>query len=327
MKKKFRSFKEAREFAQSLSLKGQKEWFTLSTSKKLPKDIPYNPASTYLRKGWKSWGDFLGTGNISSIAKSQSWKPFKDTRKYARSLGLSGNNEWRKIIKSGNLLSDIPTKPDEVYRNKGWKSWGDWLGTGIVATYKLEFRNFKEARKFTHSIGLKNNKEWRRFSKSNKKPQDIPADPENVYKKEWTSWGDFLGTGTIAMSNIEFRTFLEAREFVQSLKLKTNIEWREFVKSKDSPSDIPTSPDKVYKKEWTSWGDWLGTGRIAFEKTQWLPFQEAKKEYQKLSQKFNIKGHADWRKFIKTHELPNDLPYSPWVIYSKENVLKRMKKN
>jgi len=251
------------------------------------------------------------------------FRSFLEARKYARSLGLSGNNEWRKIIKSGNLLSNIPVNPDQVYKNRGWKTWGDWLGTGIVATYYLEFRNFKEAREFARSIGLKNNKEWRRFSKSTKKPQDIPADPEKVYKKEWTSWGDFLGTGTIAMSNIEFRPFLEAREFVQSLKLETNMEWREFVKSKDRPSDIPTSPEKVYKKEWTSWGDFLGTGTIAFEKRHWLPFQEAKKEYQKLSQKYNIQGMTDWRKFLQTHELPNDLPHSPWLIYSKENILRK----
>jgi hypothetical protein len=27
--------------------------------------------------------------------------------------------------------------------------------------------------------------------------------------------------------------------------------------------DIPANPVRIYEKEWISWGDWLGTGRIA----------------------------------------------------------------
>ena len=38
---------------------------------------------------------------------------------------------------------------------------------------KLSWRPFKEAREFVHSLKLRNNIEWREYSKSEEKPDDI----------------------------------------------------------------------------------------------------------------------------------------------------------
>ena len=38
------------------------------------------------------------------------------------------NQEWRKYAKSGKLPKDIPTNVWQVYKNKGWKGWRDFLG-------------------------------------------------------------------------------------------------------------------------------------------------------------------------------------------------------
>lgn len=43
-----------------------------------------------------------------------------------------------------------------------------------------------------HSLRLKNQVEWRAYSKSMSKPADIPATPEKVYRKEWKGMGEFL---------------------------------------------------------------------------------------------------------------------------------------
>ena len=46
-----------------------------------------------------------------------------------------------------------------------------------------------------HKQKLKNQKEWKDFSKSDRKPDNIPAAPHKVYKgKGWTNLGDWLGT-------------------------------------------------------------------------------------------------------------------------------------
>lgn len=71
---------------------------------------------------------------------------------------------------------------------------GDWLGTGVVASHKRSFENFKETRKFACSLNLRNNLEWRAYAKLGKLPPDIPATPDAVYKnKGWSGWKNWLG--------------------------------------------------------------------------------------------------------------------------------------
>jgi len=51
MKKQFRDFESAQEFAQSLGLKGAKAWFEYCKSGNKPDDIPTAPWTVY--KEWK----------------------------------------------------------------------------------------------------------------------------------------------------------------------------------------------------------------------------------------------------------------------------------
>jgi hypothetical protein len=67
----------------------------------------------------------------------------------------------------------------------------------------MKFRPFAEAREHVRRLGLKSQSEWRKkYCKSGHRPVDIPANPDNIYKGDWRSWGDFLGTGTINFKNI-----------------------------------------------------------------------------------------------------------------------------
>ena len=116
---------------------------------------------------------------------------------------------------------------------------------------KKTYRSYQQARKFVHSLKVKNQKEWRLYCKSGKKPDDIPYDLSGVYKnKGWTNWIDFLGSDPKRSRNREFWSFEKARKFAQSLKLNGAQEWEEFAKSKKRPFYIPSSPRRTYKKEW-----------------------------------------------------------------------------
>jgi hypothetical protein len=136
------------------------------------------------------------------------------------------------------LPKDIPSKPNRTFKDKGWKSLGDWLGTGTVAPRLREYRPFEKARKFARSLGLKSGKEWQEFCKGQLPekgtlPKDIPASPNNPYRDEgWINWGDWLGTGTIALWLREYRSFEEARAYVQSLGLSGKSEWDKYCKNK-----------------------------------------------------------------------------------------------
>lgn len=66
------------------------------------------------------------------------WRPFTKSRKFVRKLNLACNMKWRDYCKSGKKPDNIPANPNVVYKNKGWKSWGDWPGTDYIAEIKLE---------------------------------------------------------------------------------------------------------------------------------------------------------------------------------------------
>lgn len=92
------------------------------------------------------------------------------------------------------------------------------------------------------------------------KPKAIPRFPYRVYKDEWTSWNDFLGTDNKFNEKIgtKWRPITEATTFTHSLGLKSQQEWMDWCRIDDNlPKDIPARPDLVYD-EWRSWGHWLG---------------------------------------------------------------------
>lgn len=53
----------------------------------------------------------------------------------------------------------------------------------------MKFRPFAEAKEHVRKLGLKSQSEWRKkYCKSGHRPLDIPANPDNIYKGDWTSW-------------------------------------------------------------------------------------------------------------------------------------------
>ena len=253
-KKDFLPFEEAREITRNLNLKSGKEWEKWSKSEGRPLDIPSNPKRVYENKGWISWGDFLGTGNV----RGKGFCSFEEARKFVRDLNLKDIKEWKEWTKSEHRPPYISCNPHQLYKDKGWISWGDFLGTGTIASKDMVFLLFEEAREFARNLKLKNVKEWWEWSKSGKRPEDIPSNTSEKYKdKGWISWGDFLGTGNVRKK--DFLAFEEAREFARNLKLKSSTEWGKWSKSGERPENIPANPNQAYKnKGWISWGDFLG---------------------------------------------------------------------
>ena len=183
-----------------------------------------------------------------------------------RSLGLKSEAEWRDYCKSGKKPTDIPANPNQTYAEDGWVGMGDWLGTGRSPLAYVKYRSFKKARAFVHSLGLKSQTEWRAYCKSGKKPDDIPADPHDVYAKTgWAGMGDWLGTGTVARGLRQYRSFKKARAFVRSLGFEISRPNGATIASQArSPTTFRLTQISIYAKAgWVGMGDWLGTGRVA----------------------------------------------------------------
>ncbi len=388
----WRSFKDARKFARSLKLSSSVKWKEFCKSPDFPSDIPKRPESTFENEGWQGYSDWLGNTHGKYLRKGKGMLSFEEARKHVRELKILGLNGWIAYCKSGKRPAKIPASPHTAYKDE-WKGYGDWTGTGKVRHTK--FLPFEEAREYARSLNLDSVTSWNNFTKSKKRPSNIPAQPEMTYKKDWQGWGNWLGNkirkgrrgsvsflsyekarqyvrklnikgqkewikyvksgekpanipsapyqyydewkgyadwlGTKRIRPTSFLPFDEAREFARTLNIKKMIEWDIFAQSDKKPIDIPTHPEKVYDKEWKNWADWLGSGKIStFTMSKiYLPWPDAKKEYQKLAKKYGLRGYSDWARFARTHKkLLNDLriPANPGAIYTKEKVWARMKK-
>ena len=204
------------------------------------------------------------------------------------------------------LPKDIPNAPHYTYKDKGWKSMGDWLGTGVIATKFREYRSFENAKKFIHKLHLKNYTDWKKFKNSKNLPNDIPKEPSKVYKYKYKGLGDWLGTGFIATHERKYLNYNKAKKIVHKLKLQSQNEWFAYWK-KTKPSNIPRSASQTYikNKSWKNWGDFLGTQRIASKDKVFLNYYKAKKII--TPKKFkNLHEFTNWLRDKKIQNIPNN---------------------
>ncbi len=336
---KCRPFQEARAFVNKLELKSVKEWSQYCKGEfqeKLvkPDDIPTNPNQAYEEKDWAGWGDWLGTRAVA--ARLREYRPFQEARAFVHKLQLASQTDWFSYCKeelpdNPPKPKDIPQQPSRTYEDRGWVNWGDWLGTGSVASFLREYLPFAAARAFVHGLELKSETEWRQYCKGKlpgkpPKSDDIPGSPNTVYKNEgWVGMGDWLGTGAVAWRYYKCRPFKEARTFVHKLALKSGAEWFQYCKGNfmgkpPKPEDIPTDARQAYKNEgWMGMGDWLGTGNVAPRLRKFRPFPEARA----FVKEFGLRSVDEWKRYCKG-ELPNkpvkpkDIPTNPNQTYKED---------
>jgi hypothetical protein len=315
--RRWRAFSKARAFARALGLRTSEEYRKWAhgrspESRPRPVDIPAYPPTAYPDQ-WRGWDDWLG--------RSARWRPFEAARAFARGLQLRIRDDWVAYAKGPRRPRDVPACPQNVYV-KEWKGWGDWLGTGRVANFLRVWRPFREARAYAHGLGLRGEHEWRVFVKSARRPQDIPANPNNAYRGQWKSWGDWLGTGNVANYFKTFRPFAEARAFVWSLRLSGQAEWAEFASGRllekgTRPPDVPAAPWNTYKSQWRNLGDWLGTGTVAPAQRRYRPFPAARA----FARRLKLTSVHEWEEFTRGElpekgTLPADIPATPRHVYS-----------
>ena len=272
-------FDDALRYAHSLRLKSQPEWILAKkggvSNIKMPPNIPLSPQQTYKGKGWISWSHWLG--NDRRPVKQNSYWDFEKAKVFVAGLRLRNQNEWKLYSKGlisvlGAFPDELPLAPQKVYAQKGWAGWGDWLESGYIHNSKRAFLSYTEARAFIHKLGLKSEHEWRLYCQGKMPhlgtlPSNVPSNPNQTYAKSgWIGKGDWLGTGTIATFNKQYRSFPEARRFARQLKLANWKEWEAFCRGELSdkgklPYDIPFAARAHYAgKGWISVGDWLGSG-------------------------------------------------------------------
>jgi len=333
----WRPYEEAKKYAQSLKLKGQKEWFDLSGTKNLPKDIPLSVHNIYKDK-FEGFGIFLGTGYVAN--RKRTYLTYEEAKKFVHKLKLKNITDWENYCKNNFL--ELPKKPDNipnnvggVYRKQGtWRGWGEFLGTGRIADHLKKYRSFKEARNFLHKLKFKNRTEFENYAKGILKKTKglIPADiPKSLitYKKnkEWRGLKDFIGyKSKLPSKHTKMFSYKKAKQFTNKLGLKSSSEWYSYCdnKFKNLPEKtdlIPNIPKKYYiNKGWKGWSDWLGKSynpNWSNDKklNSYLNFEKAKK----LIKKYKMNGINDFLKLKNSGKLPKVIPKSPYYYKKDKN--------
>ena len=294
------SFEEAKIAVQKLDIKTKDKYFI---SYKIDSRLPSQPVDIY--KEWKGWGDFLGTRSVSSSGRI--FMDFQEARTFVHSLNLRGQGEWNEWCKN-NRPNNIPANPYSAYSDEGWKSWRDWIGNKkYQKPNKKCYATLEEASTAAQKLKIKSAEEyWIRY----KEDDLLHSLPKKIYS-DWSGWGKFLGTNSIAPFNKVFLDFEEARKFAHSLKLKNTKEWAKW--SKNKPCNIPADPSYVYSDEgWMGWSDWLNNKDYKKRRKKcYLTLKEASIAAQKLGIKSVKEYCKKYKEDCLLHFLPEKI-YPDW---------------
>lgn len=201
-KRNYLPYDEAKQFVHKLGLKTKAEWLEYAKSKHRPPNIPMAPYNVYRYAGYESMRDWLGSQTRSS--QNIKFRSFIKARAWVRKQKIRNSDDWKDFTKSDKMPLDIPVAPNQHYKSE-WVSMPDWLGNDEVERPRIRTdrnqaitRDFKSARKFARSLGLKTKEEWESYVYSGDCPPDIPTCP-NCYK-QWINFADWLGNNDVKKS-------------------------------------------------------------------------------------------------------------------------------
>ena len=273
---KYLDFEDARKFVQKLGLKSHREWRLYCQGKlpgkgTKPLNIPSHPYVVY--KGhFISQSDFMGSPPPKNAKIDRSkMLSYDECKKVVIQLGLKTQTDFHNCKKDKLLPENFPKTPHVYFKKSNeWIHWGDFLGTYTISPKDRKHLPYEKAKKFVHKLKLKSQSEWHKYCNGEyidkpPLPEIIPKAPDQFYKNDFKSLGDWLGTGVVQTQKRQYLTYKDAKEFVHKLKLKSWDEWMLYRKGEYTdkpllPENIPASPSTVYKKKgkWISWPDYLG---------------------------------------------------------------------
>ncbi len=256
----FKSYEDSKKYVMKNNIRFQSQYYKLKNENKIPKDMPRNPHQVYYNE-WIDWGNFLGTGRVHNMRKK--FYSFKEARKIVRLQNINMVKDYFLFHKTFKERDLLPFLPNRTYKNKGWISWADFLGSKIISNKEKSknYLTYEKAKKIIKKFKFNSLNDYREFYKNGKLPKGFPGFPSRrIYGKDWVSTGDFLGHGRVAdqFKKDVFVSFNEAKRIIKKFNLKVYGDFMRLNKNKTKPNEIPAAPQYYYKKEWISWSDFLG---------------------------------------------------------------------
>jgi len=193
--------------------------------------LPARPDEIYVEE-WKGWPDFFGRINRNEIIYQQ----YNQAKLSVNSLHLTSKDEYLRRYKQDHRL---PANPQLRYMNE-WEGWHKFL-------LPIEYKTLGDVKHATKILGINSST---RYRENYKKYPPMPAHPERIFARDWTSWFNFLDIPT----PLEYE---EARDLVQSLKLKSKKTYLKYITDSGSLR-LSRNPEETYKQDWVNWYVFLG---------------------------------------------------------------------
>lgn len=297
MRKQMMSYSTAKKFIRTTSIKTEQQLKKAKKQKLLPETFPHNPHTIY-KEHWLGYGDFLGTGRRKNGTRK--YKTFEEAKKIARENNIKSEVEWSKFLHENKSLIDLPVCIRTIYK-KQWTNSADFFGTTHYKNKK--WMGFLKLRKYARTLGLQKQNDWYAYWNNRTKPNNIPYQPSKVYKN-WTNWGDFLGTKNLSPKNRKYVSFNQAKKILKKYRIETRKQFHKNRKINKELQKIHSEPHKFYK-EWKSSADFYG------KEHNYTDFETAKRILKKLK----IQSKRQFLKLYDEQKIPVVIPRSPHHIY------------
>lgn len=292
-----------------------------------PDFIPANPEIVYKERGWKGWGNFLGTKRVqSNIIAEQLYVTYEHAKDILKDFDVPNSRVYKNLKLINVLPKELPLKPNRFYKSRGWISWSDYLNNSSIIQNQQKsalYLSYLDAKDWikNNTTGINSSSEyriwWDKFQ-----PALIPKSAEVVYKnKGWLFWGDFLGTNKISDNekNKNYLSYSDAQKYmsIHFPFIKSGNQWKQYCKNNIIPTNLPRNPEITYnKKEWTGWAAYLQNNNLSNvdKKLNKISYLEFIKWF--IENKIVIKGYKNYCQYFKEHIRPVFIPSNPDKAYN-----------
>ena len=124
-------------------------------------------------------------------SNNEEWMSFEQAETHIQAQNISSVVAFNTWKRQGLRPANFPAHPERTYR-EDWISWGDFLGTGNIATQKRKWMSFSKAKAYIQTQGIQSAEELRIWDKKGLRPKNFPVRPDRTYREDWGFLGGFL---------------------------------------------------------------------------------------------------------------------------------------
>lgn len=235
----------------------------LSTAYRLPRRIKKVRKKDYLKYGY---GVQRRRRKCNRKRKIGCLASYEEAKAFCREKGIDSLVQFKKYAVKVGLPQHIPVAIWVAYPEYDPDDFFEGRNTWYNDQMQAKYLSAEQAQKLVQAMGVTNLKDYLVFREQYNRGRDknlLPRKPIVKYAGAFHSSYDFFGVTQVSEAAIKrgiLISYNQAKEFVQSLGLKSEAEWRLYCKSKYFPLFLSRIPERKYI-EFEGWKLFLGKNK------------------------------------------------------------------